>query len=146
MEKKIIIFDANIIKKIIKPKYLDAKYPQYFQPEIKPFINEKWFPKYDTKSNKYCSTENDWIKEIENDLPEDFNEMRQLGENESYICNLIRNDLVEEFIAFVNRNNYSLNSVIKSSIFETNSFLIKQIESDKGSRYNNHNSKPNDIG
>lgn len=31
---------------ILSNKYLEKKYPQYFSPEIKPFINEKCFPKY----------------------------------------------------------------------------------------------------
>ena len=43
-EERIMIMDENIVKKIIKnQKYLSAKYPQYFQPEIQQFINEKWF-------------------------------------------------------------------------------------------------------
>ena len=41
------------------------------------------------------------------------------GENDSYICTLIRNDSVEEFIT-----NFSQ---ISNSIFETNLFLIENI-------------------
>ena len=138
IDKKMIVFNEEIIRKIIQPKYLEANYHQYFQPEIKPFMNEKWFP----KSNKNNSS-NEWIKEIEHELPENFEELRKSGKNESYICSLIRNDSVEEFIIHVNRNNISLNSIIRSSIYETNSFLIKkQIESDKS--YNNRNSSSND--
>ena len=47
------------------------------------------------------------------------------GENGSYICTLIRHDLVEEFISHVHRTNISLSSQIKTSIFETNSCLIE---------------------
>ena len=38
--------DEYIVKKIIKNwKYLNSYYPQYFQPEIQPFLNKEWFPK-----------------------------------------------------------------------------------------------------
>ena len=36
--------------------------------------------------------------------------------------------LIEEFIIYVNKNDYPLNSYIKKSIFETNDFLIKHNE------------------
>ena len=39
------------------------------------------------------------------------------------IRQLIRNDDVVQFIKYINQNNYSLNSQINNSIFETNSFL-----------------------
>ena len=54
---------------------------------------------------------------------ENYEEKRQDGENHSHICSLIRNDSVEEFIAYINRNNISISSEIKPSIYETNSFL-----------------------
>ena len=41
---------------------------------------------------------------------------------------MIRNDSLEYFIAFINRNNISLSTKIKTSIYETNPFLIKNIE------------------
>ena len=49
---------------------------------------------------------------------------RQIGENDSYICSLIRSDAVEEFVQYVNQANFRLSSRIEPSIFETNSFLI----------------------
>ena len=57
---------------------------------------------------------------------EKFTECRIKGQNASYICELIRQDSVEEFITYVNKNNISLSSVINESIFETNSFLINK--------------------
>ena len=69
IEEQIIIFDEYIVKKIVKNnKYIDANYPQFFQPEIKPFVNEKWFP---TKSHDFFRS-SDWIKQIKNELPENF--------------------------------------------------------------------------
>lgn len=61
---------------------------------------------------------------------ESFEENRRKGENDSYICQLIRNDSIEEFVSYTNRMNYSLTkSIIPSSIFETNSFLINKTTS-----------------
>ena len=45
------------------------------------------------------------------------------GENDSYISQMIRKDLVVEFIKFMNTNNYPLDSKITKSIFETNPLL-----------------------
>ena len=58
-------------------------------------------------------------------IPENFDEKQKVGENDDLISQLIRKDLIEEFIIYVNQNDYSLNSIIKKSIFETNYFLIK---------------------
>ena len=52
--------------------------------------------------------------------------MRKIGENESYISKLIREDLVEDFIAHVNKFNIKRNSTIPQSIYETNTFLVKK--------------------
>lgn len=48
------------------------------------------------------------------------------GENDSYICSLIRQDLAEEFISYVNRANTSLSCKVQPSFFETNAFLVKR--------------------
>ena len=109
IEEKIMIFDEFIAKRIIKGKYLDRKYPQYFQPEIQPFLKEKWFPKL----------------EIQNEIPAEFYEKRKIGENDDFICKLIQKDLIDEFITYVNKNEYSLKSTINISKYETNSFLLK---------------------
>ena len=61
-------------------------------------------------------------------IPDNFFEKRKKGENDSYICKLIQNDSVEDFVSHVTKNNYSLRSKIVPSIYETNSFLIKNSE------------------
>ena len=55
---------------------------------------------------------------------EEFNECRNKGENDNYICELIRADSIDEFIAYINEKNIPINLKIKQSIFETNQFLI----------------------
>lgn len=64
------------------------------------------------------------MKNIKNELLslnptafEHFEEKRQEGENDSHICSLIRNDSVEEFIAYINSNSISLSSKITPSFF-----------------------------
>ena len=54
-----------------------------------------------------------------------FDENREEGENNNYLCKLIRNDSIEEFIIYFNKQNLSpKNTKIKLTKFETNPFLI----------------------
>ena len=78
-------------------------------------MNEEWFP------NK-----NAWVENIKKELPTNFHELRKVGEDENFICKLIRDDNIKDFIVYVNKNNIQLNTPIKLSIFETNAFLIKK--------------------
>ena len=137
IEKSILKIDEYVFKVITSEKYVENKYPHYFMPEIKPFLNEQFISKQKNESifdqndfsfEKYNidPNEKNWFDEIQGELPENFYEKRQKGENDDYICELIRNDLVKEFIVYVSKNNIPLDSAIKSSIFETNSFFIKQ--------------------
>ena len=97
IEQKIVKFDQSIRKAISTDEYSKKSYLQYFSPEI----NSK------------------------TPLPEDFENNRKRGENDHYICTLIQKDSIEDFITFVNKNNYSLKSTIEPSIYETNSFLLE---------------------
>ena len=58
-------------------------------------------------------------KEIE----ENFYEKRREGENDDYLCELIRNNEIKEFITFTEQRNLSLENKIKKSIFEANQLL-----------------------
>ncbi|KAK8835164.1 hypothetical protein M9Y10_018335 [Tritrichomonas musculus] len=60
------------------------------------------------------------------ELPEFFYEKRLQGENDSYLCELVRNDNIKDFIIHYNKQEISLSMTIQSSIYETNSFLINQ--------------------
>ena len=90
----------------------------FFYPELKTFLDEKVQKSIEDKLKKIDS-------KIDFENLDQFNKKRHKGENDSYICSLIREDSVEEFIAHVNRKNISLSAKIKPSIYETNSFLIK---------------------
>ena len=123
IEQQIIVFDEYIVKKITTTeKYIEAKYPHYFLPEIQPFINEKWFPKFDPENWKL--KKNKWVEDIKKELPENFYEKRMEGENDSKISELIRKDMVKEFIAYINVK-------IQPSIYETNSFSLKRPKNKK---------------
>ena len=104
IETKIIILDQNIANSIYQ------RHQKYFLPEIKCFINSQSIEKIDSE-----------LKMIEN-----FEEKRKIGENDSYLCQLIRDDMVDDFIAYVNKAKVSFCTPIESSIFETNSFLTKR--------------------
>ena len=134
--------DEDIVKIItLNEKFINSKYPQYFLPEIKPFLTKPWFPK---NTNKYSySKKENWIDVVnKREIPNDFYENRKIGENENFICELIRRDSVEEFVEYVNQKNISLEQEIIPSIYETNSLLIKiQTENEKRSTYSYNQSK-----
>ena len=57
------------------------------------------------------------------ELPEDFYDKRKKGENDDYLCELIRTNKVKEFGNYINKKDISHESFINQSIFEANSFL-----------------------
>ena len=126
IEEKILTVDEYFVKQIGSEKYLSKKYPQYFMPEIKPFMEEEWFTKFDS-IDEYLQKKV-WIEDITKKMPDNFYENRKNEENSSYLMKLIREDLVEDFIVHVNKFGIKRNSTITPSIYETNSFLLKKHE------------------
>ena len=121
IDEQILIFDERIAKEIVLfCRYNNDKYPQYFLPEVKPFLNKNWFPKIEINM---VSIKNEWVKEIEAEIPENFYEKRKIGENDNKICKLIREDLIKDFIVYINKNNVPINSEINQSIYETNVYI-----------------------
>ena len=114
-DEKIIISD-KIISKYILYKYEsnNSRYCHFFYPEIKQHVEEEELKNIE-----------DELKSIDDEIFTEYEEKRHLGENDSYICSLIRNDSIEEFITYVSKMNISLNSTIKPSIFETHKYLIE---------------------
>ena len=78
-----------------------------------------FFVKNEYSSNKTIETDS---KDNSEDI---FEKKRKIGENDSDICFFIRNDLIDDFVIFVNKTNYKLESKIETS-FETNSYLINK--------------------
>ena len=113
VEELILQFDQSMINYINENKYWNMSYIKYFLPEAKPFISKQLFDEIE-----------EGIKDDEIDL-NTFKERRRIGENDEYICYLIRSDLIDEFIIYINKKNVSLSKEITHSIFETDHFLMK---------------------
>ena len=110
IKNKIISIDQYVLQFILN----DETYYQFFYSEIKSYLSEK--------QQKQIEEE---LLKIDIDIFSTYENKREIGENDTYIGSLIRQDIVEEFITFVNKNNISLsNTTIPKSFFETNSFLL----------------------
>ena len=113
-EKKIITIDESIINYMFEKS--DKDYPTFFWPEIESFENHNYINKVKSQLSKLDSSAFD-----------NFELKRKIGENDLYVCSLIRDDSIEEFVKYVTQTNMSLSkTIIKHSIFETNSFLINK--------------------
>lgn len=112
--EKILYPDQYISSVITNNKYKNRLYPQYFYPEFKSFYTKQLLDDLNPK-----------VPEFSNENFDEFDMKRKIGENDQYICQLIRNDSVTEFISYVNRANIPISEVkIVKSVFETNSFLL----------------------
>lgn len=108
IKQKIITMDLEILDLI----YFNTRYLCYFYPEIKHLIRPELKNMIELAfQDRYKCTF------------EDFDKKRYEGENDSYICYLIRNDLIVEFVTYTSQSNISLTSRIPISLFETNAFL-----------------------
>ena len=101
MEEKVFTLENNFVKKMYYRPFSNLNYIEYFGPEISKMENQD-----------------------DDKFDDDFFRKRKIGENDNYICELIREDNIDEFISFVNQANYSVNTIIPPSIFETNRFLL----------------------
>ena len=117
-KNKIILIDDQIYTEIVsKTDKNGNRFCHFFYPEIKEFHDHEEIIENIKKD----------ILLINPNIFDHFEENREKGENDSYICSLFREDSVQEFISYVNRSNIQLNSEVKCSIFETNSFLNKHL-------------------
>ena len=119
LEEKMMIIDEYIFS--IITTYVRKNYCEYFQPEIKPFLTEENIEKYCRKNTILKDAE--FIERMNKEVESDFYEKRREGMNDDYLCELIRNNEIKEFIRFTEQRNLSLEIYIKKSIFETNQLL-----------------------
>lgn len=101
--EKIIIPEKNIIE------YIDNNYHEYFYPEFKNLYESN----FEEEEEEFICND---IKTII--------QTREIGENDDFICKLIRDDNLNEFIEYVNQNEIPLDYNIFHSEFETNSYLV----------------------
>ena len=122
IEEKIILIDENFKSTITSHKYINMNYFEYFYPEIKNIFNKETI--------NYCyrliSLFNNYIYELRKGIPSDFYKKRKEGENDNYLCEIIRMKKTKEFIVHINKNNLSFDSYIPKSIFETNPLFLKE--------------------
>ena len=112
IKNQIINIDEEIAQKIIRENEgTNENYYLFFYPEIKNFLSKE--KQVEAKCN------------INEKNMDEFENKRFIGENDSYICELIRNDSIDDFVTYVHQKNYYLSSIINSSIYETNQFLIE---------------------
>ena len=112
-QNKIIQPTKHIKDIIYDNQYEENKYDYYFFPEFRHFFEkEGYYSTYHEKREHFFNSE------------EKFEEKRKSGENDSYICQLIRNDSIKEFIIYINKNNINFSSQINESVFETNPLLL----------------------
>lgn len=109
VNQKVIIFNQKMVDEIIVKKFRFYRYMEYFYPEIEQFLKD---------GDKFLVNTH-----YQKDLEQNFEENRKIGENHHKICQLIRDDKLDDFIVFINETNCSINSEIERSIFETNQLL-----------------------
>lgn len=109
IQKQILIVDERIANYL----FYSTNY-EFFWPEIKPFISKE---KVDLIEKVF--------KEKNPNFFDSYEEKRRIGENDSYICTIIRKDLISEFVQYMTRTNISYKEKVTPSIFETNSYLLE---------------------
>ena len=112
IKNEILLIDDSIIQHIYE--YNPKKQYLYFASELKKVMT--------ADINKLI--DEDLSSQGENAF-HNYEQNRQIGENDSYICKLIREDSCVEFIQYINQSNLNLSIQIKESIFETNIYLIE---------------------
>ena len=126
IELKIITIDKSIISAMFQNKHYLAKYPEYFYPEIEPFLNDDLIKNINEGKllQEFINTKNK--KKMTKEEFQIFDKKRKIGEDDRRICEIIRRDSVIEFIRFINESDIPLNYLFEyPSIFETNKLLIK---------------------
>ena len=106
-----IITAEDIKDKFNSPYYID--YKCFFYPEIKNLVNSKDKITIEQK-----------LSELDSDTLNNFEMYRQIGENHTHLCSLIRSDNVQDFIGYINENEIDPSEFsIKPSIFESHLIL-----------------------
>ncbi|KAK8892285.1 hypothetical protein M9Y10_029510 [Tritrichomonas musculus] len=113
LDNKMLTMTQGMADTITKEFYRKADYPAYFYYEIRPFINSRLREEIEAKIGQIT--------------PDEFNIKRKNAENDNYICNLIRNDLIDDFKQRISTSSLSqYPKLIEPSIFETNFFLLNR--------------------
>lgn len=113
LQKKILIPNDSIFSQIFtKSDSFGRRYYITLYPGYKSLLSK----------SKLKTFENKIIKKFDKNILSTIEEKLRLGENDTEICTIIRKDLIQDFVVYMNLTN-SNNSLIKKSLFETNSLL-----------------------
>lgn len=104
-DEKIISFDEKIAQQLCFKKSI-KKIGLFLLPEIKPFI----------KKELIAGTI----------IPENIEEYRKAEYCDNTILQLVQKDLINEFIKYININDFNINQDFVPSIFETNNILANK--------------------
>lgn len=114
-EKEIITIDEEVKNELLFKIELNGnRFCHFFYPELKKFINDERIKEIESE-----------LLSIDSRIFDHFDKKRHEGENDAFICSLIREDSIKEFVQHVNQAHISLNSDINNSLFETNQFLLE---------------------
>lgn len=126
-EERLLILDLQFIKLFCTNEYRRYQYISYFTPEIIPLITSG--KKRKNPSLKISSSTDQSImplssiqalkEELIKNLPQNFYQNRKIGENDTELCRLIREDSLELFINYISQNAIPLNYCIVPSFYET---------------------------
>ena len=105
MKEKIIGVNQKIVNILKKAKYQEANYLQYLSNII---------TKIDENSNNEQQQQSDQELKQNN------------GQNDNFVCQLIRNDLIDKFKSYMEETKLSFDANIEQSIYETNSYLLRK--------------------
>lgn len=114
LQEKIVIPSMNNVPFIPKDKYQFASYIQFFYPDF--------YPYYLDCTKNLCQDSDEFSRNCD----DFFLQKRQVGQNPAVICEIIRNDSIDDFIRFINTNGVTIGkNDVRYSIFETNIFLYQ---------------------
>ncbi|KAK8838022.1 hypothetical protein M9Y10_035969 [Tritrichomonas musculus] len=108
-QEKMIVPNRYIMSNFIKNE--SKNYLEYCYKEIKGFNNIVGYRAIDPKYINFA---------------EAIEQKKKKGENDNEICEIIRNDAIDDFISYIKRHNIDFSSKIDTSVYETNSFLLKK--------------------
>lgn len=96
IQKQILILSETIVNYLTQEKFTKLFYLLHLWPDV--------ISNLDAHSNSVCAN---YEKVLTQKMySENLNEKRLEGENELYICELIRNDSIDDFILYASKNQF----------------------------------------
>lgn len=109
IKENLIEFDQDLSNELISDNAKNSRYlfTAYFFKEMKPYLSR----------NK--------IKNSQSKILENSEELKEIGENETEICQIIRQGSIADFMSHVSTYRVKLSSKVQQSAYETNTYLVE---------------------